>query len=112
MTAYNDNRRWMYSKTEGAKIFEKGAEIPAGWYDSPAFDDPRTRKMWEALDDGVVPGKADPVKPKSKKYPSQMNQDELIDFGKGIGLELNEAMTVKEMRLKINEFIEAKKDEA
>jgi len=100
----------MYSKTEEARIFEKGAAIPIGWYDSPAFDDPRTRKMWEALDDGAGTEKSEPVKPKAKKYPSQMNQSELIDFGKGIGLELNEAMTVKEMRLKINEFIESNKE--
>jgi len=110
MAAYNDNRRWMYSKTEAAKIFEKGEVITKGWYDSPAFDDPRTSKMWEALDDGTGTEKAEPVKPKAKKYPSTMNSAELIDFGKGIGLEFTDSMTVKDMRLKINEFIESNKE--
>jgi len=111
MTAYNDNRRWMYSKTEAARIFEKGAVIPEGWYDSPAFEDPRTRRMWEALDDGAGTAKVEPVKPKAKKYPSTMNSAELIGFGRANGLEFDEGMTVKEMRSKINELVEAKKEE-
>lgn len=51
---------------------------------------------------------APPVKKKPKqKYPSLMNKGELIECGRGYGLELTEDMTRKTMQAKI---IEAKKD--
>jgi hypothetical protein len=103
---FNDSRRWMYHKTEPARIFEKGEEIPVGWYDSPAFDDPRTRKMWDGPDEDDV---ADVIET-PKKYPSQMNKEELAAFGKGIGIEFNEDMTKKEMLSQINAAIEANKE--
>ncbi len=105
----NDSRRWMYHKTEPARIFDEGEEITVGWYDSPAFDDPRTRKMWDVPDEDDV---ADVIEkePEAKKYPSQMNKEELAVFGKDIGLELSEDMTKKEMLAAVNDFIEANKE--
>lgn len=102
----NTHRRWLYHKEHEARIFDAGEEIKGEWYDSPAFDDERTKMVGylahrgpTILDPIKIPNAVgEPeVKRLDKKYPSQMNKPELIKFGSTIGLDFNEAMTKREM---------------
>lgn len=126
----NDHRQWLYHKGKGGRIFEEGEEIPEGWYDSPAFDDPRTRPMWDVqkfpetkiVSNGPPPVGATDKNPAGTsyiggydkspgriytktKYPSQMNKTELLEFGKHLGITLDEAMAVRELRQAINDAV-------
>lgn len=84
----NDHDQWLYDSDGKGRIFRSGEEIPVGWTDKRNSDE------WDAP----------PVKPmvKKVKYPSQMNKTELIEFGEGIDIELDEAMTKSEMLDAIN----------
>lgn len=99
----NDHRQWLYKGKEG-RIFEKGEEIPEGYFDAPnatEWDNPpdqpvmKNVAVWEepTLSSDDAPEYVEP-----KKYPSQMNKDELIEHGRSLGLSFDEGMTNREMR--------------
>jgi hypothetical protein len=80
----NSHRRFAYHKTEEPRIFEKGEDIPTGWYDSPALDDPRTKHLGGEVSKNQV---YEPQK--EKKYPSQMNKEELVELGNDLGADVD-----------------------
>ena len=97
----NTRRRWLYSKTEEPRIYEVDEDLKGDLYDSPAFDDPRTKCVT-----GIPKAEPEPEIEKGlKKYPSQMNKDELIEHGAFIGLEFKDGMSKREMRKAITEAV-------
>ena len=118
----NFRRRWLYQKDKTGKIFEKDEPIGAGWYESP---DCRADQL--VGDAEGEPLKADPEKeivtaedvvlkieienqPKSeynnrfsvingiKRYVAHMNQAELIEHGKHMGLTFDKSMGTRAIR--------------
>jgi hypothetical protein len=90
----SDQRRFLYQRgVDTARIFEIGETIPEGWTDLPDSDE------WDNPPEGYE--KPEP-KPKKIKYPSQMNKDELIEFGSDLGIEFKQNASNKDMRDAIN----------
>jgi hypothetical protein len=63
----NDHRQWLYKGKDG-RIFEKGEEIPEGYFDSPWAD------KWDNK----------PVQPKMKEMPVWGDTDEVVDESDGV----------------------------
>lgn len=99
------NRQWLYHKDGRKRIFEAGEDVTGAWYDTPNFKSPLANLIGDVdheelgdHDDEQTDQEQD-----SQKYPSQMNKTELVDFGNGIGLELDMEMSKREMLRSINE---------
>lgn len=99
----NDHRQFLYNGgTETARLFMPDEEIPEGWFDRPnAIEWHRRPEHPENQVDQVVV-----QEPKQKlKYPSQMNKNELIEFGTDLGLSFDDGMSKREMLSAVNEKI-------
>lgn len=116
----NDHRQVLYKGRE-PRMFQVGEEIPEGYFDTPDGTEWKNRPVQplgyaEPVQRNTLVG-ATEKEPEPKttdepkgpepintkvKYPSDMDKDELIEFGKGIGVGLDRRLSRKTMLDRIN----------